>query len=57
MPTYAIIPTAAESIITPDEENNSSLIHNISAKNIDKFETKLVELNDDPSIKKNENRY
>ena len=33
------------------EENNSSLVHNISAKNIDKFEAKLVELNDNPAIR------
>ncbi|MCP4260051.1 MAG: hypothetical protein GY774_21425 [Planctomycetes bacterium] len=51
MPIYAIIPTTAESILSPDEENNSSLFHNISAENIDKFEAKLVELNDEPGIR------
>ncbi len=51
MPIYVIIPSTAESILTGEEENNSSLFHNISAKNIDKFEAKIVELNDDPSIR------
>ena len=51
MPIYAIIPTNAESILSHENENTSSLVHNISAKNIEKFETKLLELNNNPAIR------
>ena len=52
LPIYAILPTTAESMLKSPDENDSNLIHNISAKNIEKFEVKLLELNNDPVIQK-----
>ena len=50
MPVYAIIPTTAESALSCEDENDSTMVHNISAKNIEKFEAKLLELNNNPDV-------
>ena len=51
MPVYAIIPTTAESALSCEDENDSTMVHNISAKNIEKFEAKLLELNNNPDVR------
>ena len=48
LPIYAILPTTTESMVQSQVENDSTLIHNITAKNIEKFEVKLRKLNNDP---------
>ena len=51
MPIYAFIPTTAESILSCEDENSSTMVHNISVKNIEKFEDKLIELSKDPTLR------
>ena len=51
MPIYAFIPTTAESILSCEDENSSTMVHNISVKNIEKFEAKLIELSKDPTLR------
>ena len=50
LPIYAILPTTAESMMQSQADSDSNLVHNISAKNIERFEAKLHELNNDPII-------
>ena len=49
LPIFASLPTTAESLSSPDNESTTTIIHNISIKNIEKFEKKLLEINCDPT--------
>ncbi len=49
MPVFALLPTTAKSMCIP-ETNSNTHVHNISIKNIEKFEAKLSELNSDPMV-------
>ena len=50
MPLFASLPTTAESLAATEPQSTTSIIHNISIKNLEKFETMLLELNNDPNI-------
>ena len=50
LPIFAVIPTTAESL-SYSEVDSSTQVHNISVKNIDRFQTKLIDMyNNDQSI-------
>ena len=51
LPVFAVIPTTAESLANSESNNSITQVHNISVKNIDKFQTKLHDMcSNDPSI-------
>ena len=51
LPVFAVIPTTAETLANPECNDSIIQVHNISMKNIDKFQTKLQDMySNDPSI-------
>ncbi len=50
MPVFALLPTTAKSMFTPETNPNTAYVYNISIKNIEKFETKLSGLNSDAIV-------